>query len=309
MEASITLKKVGKLAGDKTVLANMNFGVEKGSLVAVVGDDDAGKSTLLCVIAGLENPNYGAVYLHGLDTNKRRQETRSTVGFVPHDLDLDPWLSIEQNIMFDALLYGIPKAKIQTLIQRYSVALDLNEYLYVMAQKVPKGIQKKAMIVRALAHDPSILVMDEPTAFMDTTARHLTWNLIRKLKGHKTVVYASYYLSEVEAANDRIIVIHEGKILLEGSLDMLLRNTLEYLQFSIEFEELTDELFAKLSQVKSIVNPAKVGNIFKFYGRSRKTFFEILNVSAGSMMKDLSISQLTLKDLLDSFFALKGIDG
>jgi len=76
MEASITLKKVGKLAGDKTIIAGLTFGIEKGSLVAIVGDNDAGKSTLLKLLAGLENPNYGSVFLHGLDTDKRRLETR-----------------------------------------------------------------------------------------------------------------------------------------------------------------------------------------------------------------------------------------
>ncbi len=107
MEASITLKKVGKLVGDKTILAGLTFGIEKGTIVALVGDNDAGKSTMLRLIAGLENPNYGAVFLHGLDTEKRRIETRQTVAFIPHDIDLDPWLTLEQNIQFVFLIVEI----------------------------------------------------------------------------------------------------------------------------------------------------------------------------------------------------------
>ena len=76
MEASITLKKVGKLIGDKTILAGLNFGVERGSLVAIVGVNDSGKTTLLKLLSGFENPNYGQVFIHGLDMDKRRQETR-----------------------------------------------------------------------------------------------------------------------------------------------------------------------------------------------------------------------------------------
>ena len=308
MEASITLKKVGKLFGDKTILANLTFGIEKGTLVALVGDNDAGKSTLLKVLAGLENPNYGSVFLHGLDTNKRRLETRQTVAFVPHDIDFDPWLTLEQNIIFDALLYESHKEKIESRIHEYGHALDMGDFMYTMAGNVPHGIQKKAMIVRALAHDPTILIMDEPTAFMDAPSRRLVWDLIRKLKGSKTIVYSSQFLPEVEAANDRIMVIHDGRVLLDGSLDKLLESTLEYHQFAIEFEELTDELFATLSGVPTVVNPMKIGNTLNFYGRSRKVFFEVLNASTGALMKDISIQKLSLQDLLDSAFAQKGMN-
>lgn len=308
MEASITLKKVGKLVGDKTILAGLTFGIEKGTIVAMVGDNDAGKSTLLRLIAGLENPNYGSVFLHGLDTNKRRLETRQTVAYVPHDIDLDPWLTLEQNIHFDALLYGTHKEKIQSRLHEYSEALELGSFLYSLAGCVPQGIQKKAMIIRALAHDPTILIMDEPTAFMDAESRRLTWDLMRSLRHEKTILYSSQFLPEVEAANDRIMVIHDGRVLLDGSLDKLLESTLEYHQFSIEFEELSEEIFNALSNVVTVVNPTKVGKTFHFYGRSRQVFFEVLNACSGAVMKDLSIEKLALQDLLDSAFAQKGLD-
>ncbi|MFQ6677200.1 MAG: ABC transporter ATP-binding protein [Fidelibacterota bacterium] len=308
MEASITLKKVGKLIGDKTVLASLTFGIEKGSLVALVGDNDAGKSALLKVLAGLENPNYGSVFLHGLDTDKRRLETRKTVAYIPHDVDLDPWLTLEQNIIFDALLYNMHKKDIEPLIHEYGIALDMGDFMYSLASVVPTGIQKKAMIIRALTHDPSIIIMDEPTAFMDAPSRRLTWDLMRKFKGSKTIVYSSQFLPEVEAANDRIMVIYEGRILLDGSLDKLLESTLEYHQFAIEFEELSDNIFSTLSGVPTVVNPTKVGNTFHFYGRSRKVFFEVLNACAGALMTDLSIQKLSLQDLLDSAFAQKGMN-
>ena len=98
MEASITLKKVGKLGGDKTILASLTFGIERGSLVAVIGDNEAGKSMLLKVISGIEYQEYGHVFINGLDSQKRRLEVMSSIGFVPHEVDLDPWLTLEQNI-------------------------------------------------------------------------------------------------------------------------------------------------------------------------------------------------------------------
>ena len=107
MEASITLKKVGKLIGDKTILAGLSFGIERGSLVAIVGLNDSGKSILLKLLSGYENPNYGQVFVQGLDMEKRRSETRKLIGYVSYENDLDPWLTIKQNIRFNANLYSV----------------------------------------------------------------------------------------------------------------------------------------------------------------------------------------------------------
>ena len=107
MEASITLKKVGKKIDDKTIVAGLTFGIERGSLVAVIGANDTGKSTLLKLLSGIEKPDYGSIFVHGLDMQKRKRKTRKLVGFVPHETDLDPWLTIEQNIRFSSFLYNV----------------------------------------------------------------------------------------------------------------------------------------------------------------------------------------------------------
>ena len=130
MEASVTLKKVGKLVRDKTVLASLTFGVEKGSIVAFVGDNDAGKSTLLKVLAGLEKPEYGSVFIHGLDIVKRRNDIRHMIGFIPLEPDFDPWLTLEQNIRFNGLLYGVADSTISNRIAEYSEKLELLDYLH-----------------------------------------------------------------------------------------------------------------------------------------------------------------------------------
>ena len=140
MEASVTLKKVGKLVKDKTILAVLTFGIEKGSLVAIVGDNDAGKSTILRLLAGFENPDYGNIYLHGLNTDKRRLETRKMVGYVPHENDLDPWLTLGQNIKFYGNLFGIDSQTIQRRLDHYADQLDLTPYLNELASRVSQGI-------------------------------------------------------------------------------------------------------------------------------------------------------------------------
>ena len=308
MEASITLKKVGKLIDDKTILAGLSFGVERGSLVAIVGVNDSGKSTLLKLLSGFENPNYGQVFIHGLDMQKRRRETRRLIGYVCHESDLDPWLTLRQNILFTSNLYGIDQNLAKKRMKEYCDALGLFSYLNESTYRVSSGIKKKTMLVRELVHDPSILILDEPTSFMDAESIRLTWDLLKELKGEKSIIYVSHSLSEIEQSHDRILVFNEGKIIMDGHLDKLLESTLDYHQFQIEFEDLPDKLYKKLTTVSTVVSPNKMENIFHFYGRKRSVFFDVINAASTELMVDLNVKKLGLRDLLDSEFAGKGLD-
>ena len=307
MEASITLKKVGKLVGDKTILASLTFGVERGSLVAIIGDNEAGKSMLLKVIAGIEYQEFGQVFINGLDSQKRRLEMLSSIGFVPHEIDLDPWLTLEENIRFMGMMYQVDIEIVNTRMVQLARELNINPYLKSMVQNISPGIIKKGMILRALIHDPDILIMDEPTAFMDAESYRHTWDLLLRLRGEKTILYVSQSLKEVEEAHDRILVLEDGRIALDGSLDKLLGSTFEFHQFQIEFEELSDDLFKQLSKLPKVKNPSRIGHSIHFYGRERNVFFEVLNAATAAIMKDVSIKKLGLQDLMDAKFAKDGI--
>ena len=308
MEASITLKKVGKLIGDKTILAGLSFGIERGSLVAVVGLNDSGKSILLKLLSGYENPNYGQVFVQGLDMEKRRNETRKLIGYVSYENDLDPWLTLKQNISFNANLYSVENRIFKERLKKYSSALNLDPFLNEYAFRVSGGVQKKAMLVRGLIHDPDILVVDEPTGYMDAESIRLTWDLIKELKGEKSIIYVSNSLTEIEQAHDRILVFHEGRIIMDGHLDKLLESTLDYHQFQIEFDDLTDDLYKTLKNIPTIVSPNRLDNTFHFYGRTRTVFFDAMRAATDQMMIDLEVKKLGLRDLLDSEFAGRGLD-
>lgn len=307
MEASITLKKVGKLVGDKTILASLTFGVERGSLVAVIGDNEAGKSMLLKVISGIEYQEYGQVFINGLDAQKRRLEVMGSIGFVPHEVDLDPWLTLEQNIQFMGKLYGVDTETVNTRMVQLARELHIIPYLKRMAGEISPGIVKKGMVLRALIHDPEILIMDDPTAFMDAESYRHTWDLLLRLRGQKTILYVSQSLQEVEEAHDRILVLEDGRIALDGSLDKLLGSTFEFHQFQIEFETLSDDLFKILSKLPKVKNPSRIGNSIHFYGRERNVFFDVLNAASAAVMKDISVQKLGLQDLMDAKYAKDGI--
>ena len=258
MEASITLKKVGKLIHDKTILAGLNFGIEKGSLVAIIGDNEAGKSILLKVISSAEYQEYGQVFINGVDSKTRRSEVVSKIGYIPHELDLDPWLTLEQNIRFSGLLYSKSLETINTFAWfNMPETFTFVPYLNKMVKDISPGILRMGMIVKSLVHDPEILILDDPTAFMDAESYRIYLGPSLEAEGSKTIVYVSQSLQEVESAHDRILVLENGRIALDGSLDRLLGSTFEFHQFQIEFDSLSEELFEKLSKIPHVKNPSK----------------------------------------------------
>ena len=164
------------------------------------------------------------------------------------------------------------------------------------------------MLIRSLIHNPDILILDEPTGYMDAESIRLTWDLIKDLKGNKSIIYVSNSLNEIEQAHDRILVFDNGKILMDGHLDTLLESTIEYHQFQIEFELLTDDLYKQLKNIPTVVSPNRLDNIFHFYGRTRNVFFDVISKTPNEKMIDLNLKKLGLRDLLDSEFAGKGLD-
>ncbi len=308
MEASVALKKVGKLAGEKTVLADLTFGIEKGSLTAIIGANDAGKSTLMNVMAGIKIPNYGEVYIDGLDLTKRRAEIRKEIGFIPMQVDLESGMTVEENIQFIASLYSIDKTTIHSRLHHFSEELKLADVLHEYPEHISTGIQKKVMLLRVLVMDSSIIFLDEPTSFMAPDSARQIWTILKRLQPEKTIVYTSQNLKEVEQNHDRILVLHEGKIVLDGHLDTLLEFTVEYHQFRLELEDITDELFDQIEKIPTVVTPTKHGNMILFYGHSKSVFFQVLEKINLQLVKDLEIKKLGLDDLLDSQLVQKGSD-
>ena len=308
MEASVALKKVGKLAGEKTVLADLTFGIEKGSMTAIIGANDAGKSTLMNVMAGIEIPNYGTVYIDGLDLTKRRAEIRKEIGFIPMQVDLESGMTLEENIHFIASLYSLNKNTIQNRLQHFSEELNIEDSLQDYPGNVSTGIQKKFMLLRVLVLDSSVIFLDEPTAFMDPESARQIWAILKCLQPEKTIVYTSQNLKEVEQNHDRILVLDEGKIVLDGHLDKLLESTVEYHQFRLELEDMTDGLYDQIGKIPTVVRPNKHGNVILFYGRSKSVFFQVLEKIDLQLVKDLEIKKLGLDDLLDSQLIRKGLD-
>lgn len=308
MEASITFKKVGQLIEGKTVLAGLSFGIERNSTVAIIGDnDDSGLTEFLRIIAGLSVPNYGSLYIHGLDSIKRRSEIRKLIGYVPFENDMDPWLTAEQNINFINSFYNIDS---KILIEKYNfyvAALQLKEKVNIKINRLSPGVLKKITLLRELSRNPKIMVLDHPTAFMNAKDSSLTWGLLQYLQDEITFIYRSSSLNRIENFHDRILVFHDGKIDLDDNLANMLKNWMGYYQFTIQFDKFLTPLFHKIERVKDIISPTKKENTLIFNANDRSILLRVMTLLTGITITDINIKRFHLRDLLAARYAHEGI--
>lgn len=297
MEASISLKKVGKILDGRSILVGMSYGVERGSLVALVGPNDAGKSTLLKVLAGIARPEFGNVFINGLDVQLRKDETKRAIGYMPQCPNLDFQMTIRENLRFHASLYEVPDSRARTRIRKLAQTFRIHDVLDDFPGSLSQGFLKRAILVRSLLHDPEILLLDEPTTSLDTRSRYLVWEYLQSLRGSKTVVYATQSIEEAERMHDRITIVDRGKVVLDGTLDRLLQDSGELYHFQVHYQELPDELYAMLSKITTVVNPSRIGRIFDFYGRDRKVLFDVIKLSIESTFVDYRSDNVGLETL------------
>ncbi len=308
MEASITFKKVSQLRYGRTVLAGLSFGIERNSTVAIIGDnDDSGLTEFLQIIAGLSDPNYGSLYIHGFDSIKRRSEIRNLIGYVPFENDMDQWLTAKQNINFINSFYSVDNKILKENYKYYVDALELKEEENIDVNKLSPGALKKLTLLRELSRDPKILVLDHPTAFMNAKDRTLTWNILQALKNKITMIYSSSSLNTIEKFHDRILVFHNSKIDLDSNLDNMLKNWMGHYQFTIQFEKFSTSLFNKIETVKDIITPIKKENALIFNANDRSVLLRIMTLLSGVTITDINIKKFHLGDLLAARYVREGI--
>jgi ABC-type multidrug transport system ATPase subunit len=222
LEASITFKSVGKAIGKKTLLADLSFGVEKGSTFVLIGENGSGKSMILKLLVGLIEKDTGSVYIHGQDISSRSLETRSMCGYMPQNINLDDDLNIFDNISIHGQLHGLTSAEAMKSTLHWADLLGFTKYLKQSPYDQAYGLQRKILFARALVHDPKVILLDEPTTGMDPHSRSTVWNILDKLHYDKTIIFATQNFTEAERYANRIAILHEGNIKMDGTLERLI---------------------------------------------------------------------------------------
>ncbi|SHI08118.1 ATP-binding cassette domain-containing protein [Clostridium grantii] len=219
----IEVNKLSKEFKNIKAVMEISFSVNKGEIVGLLGENGAGKTTTLRMLATMLEPTTGTAFINGLNVVKDGQKVRESIGILfGGEVGLYDRLTALENITYFAELNGMNKEQIQNRIIELSDLLDMKEYINKRVGKFSRGMKQKVAIARAIVHDPSIMLLDEPTAGLDVTASRIVQKFIKKCKeDNKAIIFSSHSMNEVEKLCDRIVIIHKGGIVEQGSIKYL----------------------------------------------------------------------------------------
>ena len=208
--------------GDLAAVDGISFSVRRGEIFGFLGPNGAGKTTTIRTITTIQRMNSGRILVDGFDVDKDYLEVRKRIGIAQQHISLDKHLTVRQNIKQHALLHKIPRSEMDARIGRAVELLGLDEYMDRLVDELSGGWKRKTSIVCSMVHEPEILLLDEPTAGLDTMSRHVLWDLVRTLNGRGTTIFlTTHYMEEAELLCDRVAIMDHGKIVAMGTVDEL----------------------------------------------------------------------------------------
>ena len=223
MPAIISVKDLSKTyASGFEALKHINLDIEKGEILALLGPNGAGKTTLISVICGIVTPSSGSVTVDGHDIVRDYRRARELIGLVPQEIALDIFTTPWDTARFSRGLFGKPRNDAH--IEKVLRDLSLWDKKASKVIALSGGMKRRVVIAKALAHEPSILFLDEPTAGVDVELRKEMWQLVRQLRDSGvTIILTTHYIEEAEEMADRIGVIHKGELMLVEDKTELMR--------------------------------------------------------------------------------------
>jgi len=282
----------------QVALENVSFDVKEGEILALLGPNGAGKTTLISAVCGLVVPTAGQVTVGGFDTRSNYRLARSLIGLVPQEIALEPFEKVINTVRFSRGLFG--KSPNDDQIEIVLRQLSLWDKKDSKILQLSGGMKRRVLIAKALAHEPRVLFLDEPSAGVDVELRRDMWKLVSDLKSQGvTIILTTHYIEEAEAIADRVGVISKGKlILLEEKKALMKRMGRKKVEISL--------------QSPIAVIPAKLQNFDLYLSDDGLTINYLYDAKASSneitkLLNEISISNLQISDLKTSQSSLEEI--
>ena len=282
----------------QVALENVSFDVKEGEILALLGPNGAGKTTLISAVCGLVVPTAGQVTVGGFDTRSNYRLARSLIGLVPQEIALEPFEKVINTVRFSRGLFG--KSPNDDQIEIVLRQLSLWDKKDSKILHLSGGMKRRVLIAKALAHEPRVLFLDEPSAGVDVELRRDMWKLVSDLKSQGvTIILTTHYIEEAEAIADRVGVISKGKlILLEEKKALMKRMGQKKVEISL--------------QSPIAVIPAKLQNFDLYLSDDGLTINYLYDAKASSneitkLLNEISISNLQISDLKTSQSSLEEI--
>ncbi len=223
MNNILTIQNLEKTyAGGHQAIKSVSLEVKKGEIFALLGPNGAGKTSLISIICGLVTPSAGKVIVDGADIITEFRKTRKTIGLVPQELSVDGFESVINTLRFSRALFG--KRKDDAYLDQVLKDLSLSDKRNEPVMSLSGGMKRRVLIAKALAHEPELLFLDEPTAGVDVSLRKDMWAMIGRLRENgTTIILTTHYIEEAEEMADRVGIINKGELLLVEEKNALMK--------------------------------------------------------------------------------------
>lgn len=299
MQPIIQIKKLNKTyKGEFEALKNINLSINQGEIFALLGPNGAGKTTLISTICGITNPTSGTIHVAGFDIIKDYRQTRAMIGLVPQELTTDAFDSPLNNVSFSRGLFG--KKPNPAYIEKILKSLSLWDKKDVPIITLSGGMKRRLLIAKALAHEPEILFLDEPSAGVDVELRKEMWDLVSELQNNgTTIILTTHYIEEAEQMADRVGVINQGEIILVEKKTELMHK-MGKKQLSLHLTKPLSELPTSLQEYDLALKNDNKQLIYHYDARGERTGITgLLNALNTNNIKftDLDTKQSSLEEI------------
>ncbi|MCC0043626.1 MAG: ABC transporter ATP-binding protein [Brucellaceae bacterium] len=299
MKPVISISELTKTyPGGLKALDAVSLDVEEGEILALLGPNGAGKTTLISIVCGLVNPSSGSVSVGGHDILSDFRAARSLIGLVPQELHVEAFESVQATVDFSRGLFGKPRNP--GLVEQILKDLSLWDKRKDKIITLSGGMKRRVMIAKALAHEPRILFLDEPTAGVDVELRKSMWELIGRLRETGvTVILTTHYIEEAEHIADRVGVINKGRLLLVEEKSELMRKMGEKM-LTLNLRDALDKLPEGLNGFDLTLDDEGRTLVYRYDTAAERTGIgKLLSElsGAGIGVRDLSTKQSSLEDI------------
>lgn len=255
MEQFMKVINLYKCYGDKKVVNNISFEIMRGEILCFLGPNGAGKSTTINILAGVLGADGGEIHYKGNRMRDAKKEYQNHLGVVPQDLALYEDLTAMQNVRFFASLYGLKGKELCEKADKALSFVGLRERKDQKVKTFSGGMKRRLNIACAIAHEPELVIMDEPTVGIDPQSRNHILESIRELRSHgMTVLYTTHYMEEVEEISTRIIVMDDGSLIAEGTKEELKESISDKRKFilTVESQAINADEFYRIEGVTEV---------------------------------------------------------
>ncbi len=302
----IHAKNLTKCFGTFTAVNGVNFSVSRGECFGLLGPNGAGKTSIASMIFGFSPLTEGKLLVLGQDIETEARKIKAQLGVVAQDDNLDPELTVRENLLVYATYFSIQPA---TAFQRSADILDfmdLSAKADSVVQELSGGMKRRLTIGRALINQPELLILDEPTTGLDPYARHIVWQRLRQLKEKgTTMLLTTHYLEEASQLCDRLMIINAGSILAEGTPFNLIETHVG--QFALELE-IEAQWYNKIEQWCSplLKTSQKIGNTLILFSDQGQALTDKITTFFANNKIIPSYQRLRPTNLEDVFLKLTG---